>query len=81
MALSKGDIVVVTDGDLRGQIGIVQGEGNFWDYTVEVNGETYRLMPEQLSDISLETLIYLATPVPGMAIELLRMVDRMASND
>lgn len=67
----KDDIVVIVSGGLRGQIGIVLGEGNVWDYSVVVAGENYRLDPEQLYKIDLTELIQLATPVPEYLLAFL----------
>lgn len=74
---SPGDIVVVVNAsaDLTGAIGVVRGEGNVWDYTVVFptrDNETFRLDPEQLVEINLETLIALASPVSDNELALLR---------
>lgn len=72
------DIVVIVSGGLQGQIGVVKGEGNVWDYTVAFSaqhGEQYRLNPEQLVKIDLETLIGLASPVSPSHLALLRWRD------
>lgn len=72
---SPGDIVIVTGArDITGAIGIVLGEGNVWDYTVEfptLHNETFRLDPEQLHKIDLETLIKIASPVSPAVLALL----------
>lgn len=70
-----GDIVIVTEArDITGYIGVVLGEGNVWDYTVSfptLNNETFRLDPEQLHKIDLETLIKMASPVPAALLAFL----------
>ncbi len=75
-----GDIVVVIDSpdpDFTGSIGVVKGEGNVWDYTVEFpsQGQQYRLLPEQLVKIDMTTLIGLASPVSESHLALLRWRD------
>lgn len=68
---TEGDIVLIVDApSLTGQIGVVQGEGDIWDYSVDVDGETWRFSPEQLRVLTLEQLIALVGTVPDLIVRV-----------